>query len=408
MVEIHSPEPKSWREKIGDREMLLPEQKLNVFKQITLWSGNPRLQPFISEGNIPADVQLEAALRETKGYDVLRQSIANLGQMEPVYAWKRGGTSKFLVLEGATRVTVLRDLVKKYEGKPEADQFRYVTAKILPQDFSETERVILLARIHVRGTGVRSWGRYVEAKFVHDGVTEQNGHAPLMTISDLARYMGKSISWVQRLKDAYTFSQAFVQHIDNEEAEKMAAQHFSTLEEISKSTNFGPKVRDYENREYNDLRQEVFEMVRNDVFKEYRDARFMKQFYDDPEKWEQLKTHERHIANKLAAEEKQGGNSLASKIAALPNQIERALRRRPDALGEESLEYLNEASRLVASHFSDAGEFRLHLREFTKALSDVPLSQIKAVTPEEYKELMEGIEDFTTRIGKHKSWNDPI
>ena len=32
------------------------------------------------------------------------------GQMEPIYAWRKNDTSKFLTLEGATRVTIHREL----------------------------------------------------------------------------------------------------------------------------------------------------------------------------------------------------------------------------------------------------------------------------------------------------------
>ena len=66
---------------------------------------------------------------------------------------------KFWVLEGATRVTIIRDIARRKAGTPNEAKSRIVRAKVLPADFGELERVILLARIHVRGTGVRSWGR---------------------------------------------------------------------------------------------------------------------------------------------------------------------------------------------------------------------------------------------------------
>jgi hypothetical protein len=401
----HEPEPRHWREKIGDREMQLPEVRLDVLEDVFLWDGNPRVQPHLAGGTVKSDAELEACLQQGKtGYDVLAKSIAEVGQMEPVYVWKRDGMPKYLVLEGATRVTILRDLFRKGKGSPDEGRFQYVTAKVLPPDFSEKERVILLARIHVRGTGVRSWGRYVEAKFIYENVTE-HGKAPVTTVTELANFMGKSVSWVQRLRDAYAFAAKFVEHVDDDEAEQIAAKEFSTLEEISKSTGFGPLVRDYGNAEYDQLREEVFEMVRNGVFKEYRDARFMKKFYDDPEKWGQLKTHEKDIANKLAAEERHGGSSLAAQIAALPGRISRAFARDSQALDEETLENLAAAARDVASHLSGAGEFRMHLREFTKALHNVSLAEIKQVTPEEYEQLQDGLADFKDRMEKHKSWS---
>ena len=404
MPNAHNPPPKTWRERVGDKELSLVEDRLDVFEDVVLWPGNPRLLPQ-STGSLQSEGQLEAHLQQTNGYDVLRKSIAELGQMEPIYVWKQDGRHKYLVLEGATRVTILRELTRKQGDTSPNDRFRYVTAKLLPQDFSSIDRTILLAKIHVRGTGVRSWGRYVEAKFVHDSVTTVDGKAPIMTVTQLANHMGKSISWVTRLKDAYSFARHFVDYVDNDDAETLAADNFSTLEEISKSTGFGPLVRDYETQEHRTLREDVFDMVRNDVFKEYRDARFMRQFYDDPEKWQQLKTHQRHIANSLAMEEKRGAGNLATRIAALPNQIERALKKDRDALNEDSLDALAEAERVLAAHFSNAAPFRLQLRKFTHALEDVNLSDIRAVTSQEYEDFLQGLDDFHTRLEKNKRWN---
>ena len=400
----HTPEAKKWRERIGDRELELEEVRLDVFDQVRLWANNPRLMPFLDGGGVHSDEQLERNLEASRGYDVLHRHIRENGQMDPVYVWRESPHSKFLVLEGATRVTILRDLTRKAEGTPDADRHRYVRAKLLPTDFTEEERVILLARIHVRGTGVRSWGRYVEAKFVHDSVTPQNGGAPTMNVSQLAGFMGKSLSWVTRLKDAYTFASKFVEHLDSPDADRLALEHFSTLEEISKSTGFGPIVRDYGNPESDKLRAEVFDMVSHGVFKEYRDARFMKQFHDDPEKWAQLQTHEQNIANKLAAEESKGGSGLAARIRALPAQVERALDRDPSALDASAIDHLDRAARSIETKVAGAPVFRNRLHTFSEALSNVTLKEIRDVPQDEYDELTEALDDFKGRLQKHADW----
>jgi hypothetical protein len=325
--------------------------------------------------------------------------------MEPIYVWKRAEMDKYLVLEGATRVTILRDLTRRKKGKPDADKNRRVVAKVLPPDFDEEARVILLARIHVRGTGVRAWGRYIEAKFIHDNVTPQNGQKAVMTVRNLARYMGKSDSWVSRLKDAYEFASRFVDYLDTEDAQRLAVKHFSTLEEVSKATGFGAQVRDYANSESEALRDEVFEMVRNDVFKEYRDARFIAKFHDDPEKWAQLKTHEKFIANKLANEEKVGTTSLSGKIDTLKNQITRSFDRGDNAaLDEDDLANLQTIARQLASQLNAIEPFRLHVREFSKALEEVSLAEVKAITLDEWEGLKAGMADFEDRLNKHKTW----
>jgi hypothetical protein len=400
------PKTKVFREKIGEQEYELEEMKLDAFDEITLWPKNPRLNPFVAAaGNFQSEEELENLLRRTKGYDTLARSIDEIGQMEPVYAWKREDQKRFLVLEGATRVTIIRDIARRKAGTATEAQSRIVRAKVLPADFGEAERVILLARIHVRGTGVRSWGRYVEAQFVHEAVVGKDGQKPQMSPAELARHMGKSLSWVSRLKDAYVFAQKFVEYVDSPEADKLAMDQFSTLEEIAKSQGFGPKVRDYGNSEYDTLRGEVFDMVKNEVFKEYRDARFMKQYYDDPEKWATLKLGEPGAANQLANDLKAGGSNLQARIEALPGQLERALERSGDAVTEDHLESLRKAIQVVESYRNPGVEkFRLVMAEFTKALEDASLAEVKAVQREDMDRMLVALEDFQSRLEKNKSW----
>src|SRR5262249_50799333 len=162
----------------------------------------------------------------------------------------------------------------------------------------------------------------------------------VMSVAELARHMGKSSSWVSRLKDAYEFANKFVEFVDSPDAKQKAAKYFSTLEEISKARLIGTKLKDYANPEHDELRADVFGMVRNDVFREYRDARFMKEFADDPEKWALLKTGEKDIANKLANQIRVGGTSLSAKIESLPGQIERALERDQNAINDDAVESL--------------------------------------------------------------------
>lgn len=398
------PKARVFREKIGDKEYELREEKLDVFDDVVLWDGNPRLIPYVAaSGTIQSEEELESDLRDTKGYDVLAKSIIEIGQMEPIYIWKREDQAKYLVIEGATRVTIFREQARKRTGKPEEFGFRTVKAKVLPPEFSLEERVILLAKIHVRGTGVRSWGRYVEAKFVYDTVA---GSKPMMTTTELARYMGKSLSWVGRLRDAYQFAQKFVEYMDSPDAQKIAAKEFSTLEEIAKSAGVGPRVRDYDNAEQEGLRGEVFEMVKNGVFAEYRDARFMKDYYDDPEKWALLKQGEKGIANKLATDIKAGNTSLKAKLSTLASQIERALERDPQALNEDDIEVLRKAT-MAAEAVLNPGvdKFRLELAAFAKALEEAPLAAIKAVQRDEVERFDEALGDFRARLAKYKAWD---
>lgn len=395
------PKPRVYLERIGDREVELAEAKLDVHNDVALWSDNPRLQTVVMSG-VASEAELEAALRRTGGYEPLRRSIDDLGQMEHVYAWRPDETSKYIIFEGATRAAILRELDRKYTTGPKVGKFRWIKAKILPPDFSELERAILLARIHVRGTGVRAWGRYVEAKFVYDNIENRDGHPALMNATEMARYMEKSTSWVTRLRDAYKFARKFVEYVDTEDAERMAAEHFSTLEEISKASVIGAHVRDYDNPAHDALRADVFDMVRNEVFKEYRDARFLKEFHEDPEKWALLKTGEKHIASRLAVEAKSNASSIKAKIATMEQQVQRAIERQDVEFGEDDVEALQRAiSRMHEQIHPGVRPFRVALKNATRALSEASMADVKTVTPEDLGEFQEAAEYFGGLITKH-------
>ena len=123
------PKAKIFRERIGNTEYELQEEKLDVFDDVALWDGNPRLLPYLAEATgVQSEAELENHLRQTKGYDTLAKSIADMGQMEPIYAWKREDQSKYLVIEGATRVTILREQARKHAGKPKELTYRRVKA----------------------------------------------------------------------------------------------------------------------------------------------------------------------------------------------------------------------------------------------------------------------------------------
>jgi hypothetical protein len=401
-----TPKAKVFREKIGPVEFELLEEKLDVFDDVVLWNGNPRLLPHLAEvGQIQSEEELENHLKQAKGYAALAKSIQDLGQMEPIYVWKRDEQPKYLVIEGATRVTILRDFARREMGKNTDGRNRKVKAKVLPAQFTEEERAILLARIHVRGSGVRSWGRYIEAWFIYEIVVGTDGRRPLMSVSDLARHMGKSPSWVSRLKDAYQFAQKFVDYVDDPEAQHLAVREFSTLEEIAKSRDVGPKLKDYENRHHDGLRADVFDMVRKEVFKEYRDARFMKEFHEDPEKWALLKAGEKHAAHKIANDLKAGSTTLKAKLEMLPRQLERALERDVEAVNEDDLESLRSAVKMAESYVNQGvPKFRLELLEFVRALESASLIDVRSVQRDDIETLEVALSDFRARLEKHKSW----
>ncbi|MDR7033258.1 hypothetical protein [Mesorhizobium sp. BE184] len=398
------PKTRKYVERIGGRDWDLEEVELDVYDDVTLWSENPRLQNLLAPSGLKSELQLEAALQNSRGYDTLLKSIEDIGQMEPVYVQRFDDMSKALVLEGATRLTIFRQLDRKFTKGIKEGKFRRIRAKLLPPEFGERERTILLARIHVRGTGVRDWGRYIEARFIHEAVVGTATSGALMNVSEMAQHMEKSVSWVQRLRDAYTFAHAYVVHVDEDEGmgEKIAAEKFSVLEEISKARVIGSQLREYDNPNFDSLRADVFDMVRNEAFKEYRDARFLKEFYDDPEKWDQLKSGEKHVAGRLALEIKSNSSSVKAKIASIGQQVVRSLDRDEGDLGEDEIKLLNQAAAQIEQHLMPGVRpFRVSLRKFTISLTEVSMADVKALDPSDVEEFREALEYFDQLYLKH-------
>lgn len=394
---------RTYYERIGNQDWELKEEMLDVHSEVSLWPENPRLQTWLPVVGVHSETDLEAALQQTNGYDTLKKSLDDLGQMEPIYVWRPNPNSKFLVLEGATRVSILRSLDRKYTSGLKQGTFRQVKAKVLPSSFGEKERAILLARIHVRGSGVRAWGRYIEAKFIYEAVVGKNGQPPLMNQAQMAQFMEKSESWVNRLKHAYEFSLQFVEYIDDEtEGPKLAATNFSILEEASKAKIIGSQLREYNNSQHDGLRHEVFEMVRNEAFKEYREARFLKEFHDDPDKWEQLKSGERHIASRLATEVKANSNSPKAKISTIPQMIKRSIDRGEAEFGDEDVEALQQAMDLITDRIHEGVRpFRVALKKMTRTLTEASLADVKALAAGELTEFREALDYFNDLVGKH-------
>lgn len=393
-------------EKVGNTEWEMREIKLDVHEEVALWSDNPRLQTAAMEG-FSSEIELESALQRSPGYDGLRKSIEEIGQMQSIYV-KRTNTGKYLTLEGNTRVTVLRELDRKHKTGKFAGSFRHVSAKVVPANFADRDVAILLAGIHVGGPGVRDWGRYIEARFVYETVVGRPGKPPVMNQAQLASSIGKSESWVTRYKSAYEFALKFVEHINGEKNPlKLAAEKFSVLEEISKARVIGSQLRDYENPAYDDLREEVFDMVRNNAFKEYRDARFLKEFHDDPDAWHQLKSGEEHIANKLARQVESKSSSPKAKIAGLPQLIKRAVERGDAGFDDEDVSQLQQAIDIIEDQVHEGVHpYRLALKKASRTLNKASRADVLDLADADLAEFSDAYEYFMGLVSAHRRSKD--
>jgi hypothetical protein len=133
-------------------------------------------------------------------------------------------------------------------------------------------------------------------------------------------------------------------------------------------------------------------MVHHGVFTEYRDARFMREFYEDSEKWALLKTFEPGIANRLAKEISAGTSNLGTRITNLPEAIKKTLVAKPDALNTEHLEQLHESVQTLASYLTDSSSFRMQLTSFKKSLKKATIEDLEAITVTELDEVITSIQ----------------
>ena len=389
-------------ERIGNTDWTIEECSLDVIDDVKLWDQNPRIQTFLPNIAASSEEELEAALERTPGYASLKKSVQQLGQLEAVYVWRADENKKYQVLEGATRVTILRELHRATIGEANEGEFAKVKAKVLPPEFDAKDRTILLAGIHVRGNLVRQWSRYDQARFIHEAVVGRPTRPAVMNQKQLAEFMGKSNSWVNRLKDSFDFSLKFEEHIDDDDGAKAARDNFSILEEISKAKTIGPMLRDYKDSRQDEIRADVFDMVRNEVFKEYRNARFLGDLYDDKEKWEQLKTGERHIADQLTAELRANTTGPKGKISSLPQQVRRAIESESVEFDEEDLALLRDAAGQIASQVHHGvRQFRINLRSITEMLSEASMADARSLSEDEMDGFNTSLTYFQNLVEAH-------
>lgn len=385
-------------DRVGHKEWEMREVKLDVHEQVALWSENPRLQTAQMDG-FSSEIELEDELRLSRGYEGLRKSIEDIGQMQPIYV-KETNTGKFITLEGNTRVTVLRELDRKHQQGKLEGKFRQVIARIVPKNFEERDVTVLLAGIHVGGPGVRDWGRYIEARFVYETVVGRPGKPPVMNQAELAASVGKSESWVTRYKSAYEFALKFIEYADGEEnPRRLAAEKFSVLEEISKARVIGPQLRDYSNPAHDGLREDVFEMVRNDVFKEYRDARFLKEFHEDPDAWHQLKSGEKHIANRLASQVQHKHSTPKARISGLPQLVRRTLDRGEGEFDEEDVAQLQQTIDIIEDQVHEGVHpYRLAIKKASRTLNKASRADVLDLSDADLDEFRDAYEYFMSLV----------
>ena len=145
-------------------------------------------------------------------------------------------------------------------------------------------------------------------------------------------------------------------------------------------------------------------MVRNNVFKEYRDARFLKEFHDDPDAWDQLRSGEKHIANKLAVQVESKSSSPKAKIAGLPQLLRRAVERGETGFDDEDVAQLQQAIDIIEDQVHDGVHpYRLAIKKAARTLNKASRADVKDLSGDDLAELGEAYEYFMGLVQVHAS-----
>lgn len=251
--------------------------------EIRLWPENPRIKHALAKLNtFPTEEDLMAEIQGVQRtvYRNLYRDIEKFGQQEPVFLQVPDPHPSTIevatVIEGNTRVTVLKELHERY---PRDARFARVKAYLLPPGFSDSDLAILMANYHVKGTLRNQWDRYQIGAFLH----EQIEQARRFNQAELAEFIGKSPSWVSRHLTVYKFALDFKDELEGTynlsvgESEDETNRYFSILEEAWKVKAFRDEMdRDVEAKET------LFRWVHDGKFRDHRSVRGIYELYTDP------------------------------------------------------------------------------------------------------------------------------
>lgn len=202
--------------RLGNQDFSLERKRVPI-ASLKLDPHNPRLTHSLrSESALSTDEALHKALWKQDAVKDLYHSIFNNGGLIEDPVVRRSGT----VVEGNCRTVALRELQKKH---PEDKRFETVFVKMLPEDVTEEQLMMLLGELHVAGK-IR-WGAYEEAEYVWKMQNLYN-----KTYDYLAAHLRWTRSKIAQKIGAYQETRQYIE----ETGDKNGASRFSHFEEFMK------------------------------------------------------------------------------------------------------------------------------------------------------------------------------
>jgi ParB-like nuclease family protein len=140
------------------------ERKSIAVKDLILDVDNPRfrhLRELRGQKKITEE-QIMDEIRQDDAYITLTRAIRQAGVTDPIWV-KRNSGSKYVVVEGNRRTTILRDLLTEGVKPPDGIRYDFVTANVFAPGTTETE--LLLQRVRLQ-TGKARWDTFNTAMII--------------------------------------------------------------------------------------------------------------------------------------------------------------------------------------------------------------------------------------------------
>lgn len=192
------------------RRPLEIEHATRAVEELRLDPLNPRIRHEQAvretEGLTLTEEQIEEILwKDEEVKRLYRAIVASRGLSEPLYITRNGRT-----VEGNERLVALRKLRSNLdaghfpddESRELRDLVAHISCKILPNDITQTEIDVLLARLHV--SGKHEWPALNQAAHIFR-LNEEDG----LTVEDIAEVLGKSKPWVYQKLQAFRWTEAY-------------------------------------------------------------------------------------------------------------------------------------------------------------------------------------------------------
>lgn len=140
-------------------------QKKIPVPNIILDQENPRIGLF-KDSNTKLDLdqdEIEYALinKNPKAFEKLKESIRlNEGIMNPIWICPEG--TKYMVIEGNTRVIIYKQLGQDFPNK---EEYKQIPAYVLPCSLNDEKKDFIKLQAHLRG--VTPWDSYERARYLY-------------------------------------------------------------------------------------------------------------------------------------------------------------------------------------------------------------------------------------------------